>query len=105
MVRYSRLVSQDSIKQSSRAGDKALKRTVKWLEKLVDSNQRLRAKLDTKKGKRRVSARTKLLGKKVKELREEIAELKAELKRHKPIIRWWVRTRMALKSAGKALIE
>ncbi|OGF87224.1 hypothetical protein A3B19_03240 [Candidatus Giovannonibacteria bacterium RIFCSPLOWO2_01_FULL_46_32] len=100
-----RVVARDGVKQSQRAGDKTWERTQRWIENLLASNYRIRAKLYSKKGKRRASAKTELLKKKVKELREEIAKLKTELKSHRPILRWWVRTRKALKSAGKALIE
>ena len=90
MVRYSRLMSQDNIKKSSRAGDKTLKRTVKWLEKLVESK-----------------AFTELLKKETRELREEIRVLKKELKSHGPILNWYMQAQRGFKiaKAKKALIE
>ena len=93
-VRYSRLMSQGGVKRSSRAGEKTLERTVKWLKNLMESN-------------RRNSGCIELLKKENKELLEENKSLKKELKSHGPILKWYIRAQEGFKiaTAKKALFN
>lgn len=95
-IRYRRLAAQNGVKQSSRSGNKTWARTQKWIENLIASNQRLRAQLYAKKSKRRASARTEFLKKKIKELRDEVVGLKDELKSHAPALRFYAQARKTL---------
>jgi len=105
-IRYRRLLAQNGIKPRSRAGDKTLKRVVKWMENLVASNNHMRARLDSKQEKPRNSGRMELLKKKNKELREKIRNIKKELKSHGPILKWYIDAQKGFKIAKekKALI-
>jgi len=62
-MRYRRLLVQNGVERSSRAGDKTWERFKKFFDNFLDSNWRMRAQLDVEKSKRRNSAQLELLKK------------------------------------------